>query len=355
MKTVYIHGSFESNNFGDFLLYKLAVEAIKKYAFANDEQIHVITDSVSNMYQNLYHVDTLPVFKAIKACDAVVFVGGGYLGEPGKNVKSWNKHFIKAHFLPLLLSSVRKRKTAIIGVGSGPVSNGLIKYLIRKSIKNASLISVRDVESKEFLLSLNNDIDIEVHPDWVLSSAFDEFLKLSSEREENRMFIHVTGNNIDQVNILIKSIKNLREQNKDLKITVGTDNTQERQYNTAQYIFDQLGSTDDRLYLYDDPQRLISELSRCRYIVTDKLHVGICGIRMGKQVLSLPIHPKIFRFYKQINYNTNYVFPFDSISADLLTERLADLIEDKNKIAIDKLMCDADKNIELLYDFLSEI
>ncbi|MBR2992886.1 MAG: polysaccharide pyruvyl transferase family protein [Clostridiales bacterium] len=355
MKTIYVHGSFESNNFGDFLLYKLALEAIKNFSAMNKAEVRILSDSVSKMYKELYPIETMSVFKAIKVCDAVVFVGGGYLGEPGKNIKNWNKHFYKAHALPLLLSSLKKKKTAIIGVGAGPVSNKFIRFAIDKSIKNASVISVRDIESKEFLLSLNKDIEVSVHPDWVLSSSFDSFIDFSSCNEENRMFIHVTGNNLDQVDILIASLCKLREHYNNLRFTVGTDNTQVKQYDIAKYIFGKIGNEFDKLYLYDDPNQLIMELSKCRYIITDKLHVGICGIRMGKHVLSLPIHPKIYRFYNQIAYNSNYVIPFDKISADKLPDQLTGFIENCETIEIENIIKDSDKNIELLYDFLSAL
>lgn len=355
MKTIYIHGSFGSNNYGDYLLYKIAIDSIKNYYINTDEDVKIITENASELYQKLSSINILPVNKAIKKCDAIVFVGGGYLGEPGKNISAWNRHFLKAHAAPLFFSRFLKKKTAIIGVGSGPISNVLIKKIVSFSINNASTISVRDVESKDFFCSLNPNLNISVHPDWVMSSAFDRFVEDNSTIEENRMFVHVTGNTMDQINDICDALIAIRKEHPDICFTFGTDNTKTKQYDVARYLSSKVGNNNDRLSLFSDPYNLIKELSKCGYILTDKLHVGITGIRMGKKVLALPIHPKIYRFYNQIGYNTEYVIGMGSLTSELLFSRLNSLIENNDIFDIKSIISDADNNITILNEFLSTV
>jgi polysaccharide pyruvyl transferase WcaK-like protein len=50
--------------------------------------------------------------------------------------------------------------------------------------------------------------------------------------------------------------------------------------------------------------QLTGTLSACDLIVTNKFHVGIVGVGLGRAVVSLPCHTKTVRFYRQIGGHT---------------------------------------------------
>jgi polysaccharide pyruvyl transferase WcaK-like protein len=55
--------------------------------------------------------------------------------------------------------------------------------------------------------------------------------------------------------------------------------------------------------------RQLALLSHFDVVMTNKLHVGMCASAFGKPVLSIPLHSKIKRLYRQIRLEENCIPP----------------------------------------------
>jgi polysaccharide pyruvyl transferase WcaK-like protein len=51
---------------------------------------------------------------------------------------------------------------------------------------------------------------------------------------------------------------------------------------------------------YNGVDDLMERIADCETIITSKLHVGIVASALGRKVISLPVHPKTSRFYKDL-------------------------------------------------------
>jgi polysaccharide pyruvyl transferase WcaK-like protein len=76
---------------------------------------------------------------------------------------------------------------------------------------------------------------------------------------------------------------------------------------------------------YKSVDHQLALLQQLNVVMTNKLHVGICASAFGKQVLSIPLHTKIIRFYRQINKENNCIMPQDLPKLDIF-DKITDMI-----------------------------
>mgnify|MGYP002623780301 CR=1 FL=1 len=351
-KGILIHGSFRSDNFGDYLLYKISKDVV----LHTRNKDAVIFDGVSKMYLNLEDSIVLSPFKAVNSSSHIVCAGGGYFGEPNNVGLKWNLQCLKNHILPLLYATFSNKRIALLGVGVGPISNFFLRIMIKRIVNKAEVVSVRDIESKQFLKSIGIKKDIVVHADWVMSNAFITSFPLDNPKNDgDTVFVHITSRSTDKLDMIGADLKKIATTNERIKIIIGSDNnySNPNSLNPARYLYEHLNSVNCTLCNYKNPIDLLNIINDCDLIVTSKLHVGICGIRLRKKVVALPIHQKIIRFYRQIHY-TEYLRIFDELQAGELYNMIINRFNNNELVDIDSICSDADENITLLTNFLSK-
>jgi len=303
---VYIIGSFMNDNFGDYLLYKELYDTIVE-EFGSS--LEVISSEVSEFYDEFSPVTRMPHSKAIKEADFVIFGGGGYFGEGTRKKFLWNLVFVRYYGLKAISVARSGKKFVIVGVGAGPFKYFFSRWITSYVFNRADYISVRDNESKEFLEGIGVNQPVEMNPDWILGMNVKKTVKSGkiSEKvrevcEEEYLLVHLISRLTEDgsgLGLVTSDVLAYCKEN-GIRIVVTCDQTKEDVYQRTKELSKQFGEYLLYYYEYKSPYELISLIASARMIITDKLHVGIVGIAGGKNVVSVPLHSKTPRLYKQI-------------------------------------------------------
>ena len=174
---ILLQGYIGHQNFGDDLLFDIAISKLKRIPDA--EIFVIITDSNLNPdYLYSYHADlkiirfeeSIPLLY-YKKFDKVYFIGGGVFFDYKKelNKKQFYKKFI-SNFIRYRIPKLFGTRYAGIGIGIGPYFLIDTKKLHAQIIRNFDILGVRDQTSFDLANSmgyrnafLSNDISIELN------------------------------------------------------------------------------------------------------------------------------------------------------------------------------------------------
>lgn len=350
MKKIYVHGSFRGSNFGDYLLFKLVDSAVKNC------NCTTVYDHVSAEYQALNPVEEKSILGALLNSDAVLCAGGGFFGEPRTKDYRWDLRCIYFHAVPLLLATLLRKPIAIVGTELGDISNPILKFILKRILKNAKIISVRNNKSLAFVNRLVPGIEAVAHPDWVLTSDFSKLFPVQlKENSKYTIFLHITIQDTEKLKELCCGINHMLKMDSEIRIILGLDHDTASNRSAVNYMMANLNSNVVERYDYRTPKEFIQVLNDADCIITTKLHVGICGIRLGKDIISLPRHPKIRRFYEYIHYDMQFVREYSSVTAAELENLILKCKAGECKYSNIGLIEDADKNFALLSDFVNKM
>lgn len=358
-KQIYIHGSFMNDNFGDFLLYYVSVKAIEK----TRDDIYIYSADVDKTYDQYCMVNRKNKLKAIFSANAAIFAGGGYFGEPDKNKIYWNLRFLFKHLIPAYIIKMRKIPYVILGIEAGPITFKISKILMKNLFNNAKIVSVRNNDSKEFLNDIGVKTNIEVIPDWVLSQDVNKIPKeditdiIEHANGRKKMFVHLTTKEDEKSNIgmvyALRDLKKYAEEEKNIYFYIGCDQDRESKKARAESILKKLPEGQAEVVYYKGPWKLCSVLNEMDTVITDKLHVGIVGVRFNKPVISVASHSKSVRFYRFIEKEENTIH-IKNIKEGELYSKLKDIAFKDPKLSI-KIFENAQKNKILLNKFMEEL
>lgn len=168
MRKILISGYYGFDNFGDdAILYAIVSELKKKLKVP---EIVVLSNNPAKIEKN-YEVDSIHRFNykdiigEMKASD-VFISGGGSLLQDATSFKSLLYYL----WLINLATSFRK-KTIIFAQGIGPISTIFARFLTRRVLLKANLISVRDRESRDFLNKMRLDSVLSTDAVWCLKDS----------------------------------------------------------------------------------------------------------------------------------------------------------------------------------------
>ena len=304
MKKIYIHGSFMNDNYGDFLLYYVVEKIIEKY----EDSLSWFSADVDKSYDKYCKVNRKTKKEAVSSADLVIFAGGGYFGEPAKRKLFWNVRCLLKHVLPAYRIYKRKVPYIIVGVEVGPISFLPNRILLKKIFDSAKRISVRNIESKEFLEKNHVCNKIEVNADWIMGISKDSLLHkninlddlLTRKGHEKYMFVHLTTrNDNDGMNNVVNDLKKFQEEN-DVVYIIGCDQDRDTQKERVKILYNALGNKKNKICFYRGPWYLSEILNNVDAVITDKLHVSIVSTKFNKEVISVACHPKTIRFFSLI-------------------------------------------------------
>lgn len=295
-----VHGSYFGVNFGDILLIRLyskwicevyGGKVLINYPIANQETIKA----------NNYTSNGSGLTGLINLCrsKALIYVGGGYFGEPPTNVTRWSIKHIREHIVVGIIAILFRIPIAIIGLEYGPLSNKLYRFAVLFVTKHAKTVVVRNEESKSFLQENGFDKAI-VCPDTVL--ALSEYVKPRQSANGNPLILlHIKYiyRNLGVLDMLLEQICRL----KDYRTLLISDNRYSYfDHPQFQIVLERLKKKgiDYELVRYSGVDNLIDVINQSTFVVTTKLHVGITAAAFGKKVFSVYNHPKTKRFHRQI-------------------------------------------------------
>lgn len=309
MKSVYIHGSYFGNNFGDVLLVDLFAKRIKSFGY------EPVFPYASRFYksQTGVKVGKIPSEDVL----AGVFCGGGYFGEPGKKKLKWSFRNYFRHNKAYKLMKAAKISYGVFGAGFGPISYNPFKKVACDIMLGASDIVVRDDKSKEFIEKYTSKQEIDVAADVVISLKSDDIpceyvnsvnIKYKTVlSNSNIVGIHITDmfNDKSSFEYIKAAISRISNEFPDIYFLFLSDGSSRlgrklKQTIDAENIALGLDSERYSYYTYENHWEMTYLLSRLDLVITSKLHVGIVSTAMNVSVVSIPYHQKTIRYYQQV-------------------------------------------------------
>lgn len=360
MRKVILHGctNMGSTNFGDFLFADMVYTYVANYNKTGKTRFWQLSDFFRIKIFGSNDIERFNIFQM----DALIYIPGGYFGEEQvPTVKSRAIRFIR--YMPIgIFAAILQKPIAVIGVGAGPINSLILKKIIRFIFKRANVITVRDEESRQYLSEIGVNSDINVLSDLVLS--FDQKLmpalnksyveKIDKTMDKRKIILVHYNESIVAERMFAKAVKCFLERHNDYGVIVSSDAVIENEG----ILFNEYAVAVDTqhilLHKYKDPWELCSVINICDVVLTTKLHVGIVAMRLGKSVLSFPIHKnKTSRLYKQIN-EVDRCVPLDAVDENIIIDKL-EAYHDK-KITINKELHNASSsNWDYLKSFLDAL
>lgn len=312
MKKVALHGSYFGDNFGDTLF---VIEYINWLKDLNDYNAqNIMLPFAGNRVRDLVKVSDKKGVKSILSAEALVFIGGGYLGEPPTGQRIWSYRFIVRHLSVILLAYLFKKPYIFVGVGAGPLSHKIARKLSVFLLNHSEKIIVRDEESHNYLLEYGVNSDklmttadsiLSLEPTDVNQQAKNEVIVKNqlNNKKETLIGVHlpVPSTYKNSLSSIIKDIKKYTENLNSFKIVVFKDFYKE-DYDYLAYskIKEHFNKEDITYIKYENPDQLIALIDTLDIVVTTKLHCGIVANCLGKFTLSISAHTKTKRLYKQL-------------------------------------------------------
>ena len=292
-----LHASYFGNNYGDILLVKLFYNWIQE--ISDDLEINLplaYKKGVKDLPTKRRGIVNLLRSKCL------VYCGGGYFGEQPREKFKWSIRNFFRHIIVGIIAVVGRIPIAIIGVEFGPLSFVWSRKLVVWLAKHAKVVVVRNAESKEFLerYGVNNVIEsvdavLTLKPSGIKSNKNEFLIHIPNIRFAPEKYILMT-------NVLIKALSD-----KAINAVTFIEDTYGQYSNGYESVFELFAESNISYSVshYQGPDALIEKIARAEYLVTTKLHVGITGAAMNKNVLAIYNHPKTIRFHKQIGNEAN--------------------------------------------------
>ncbi|MFS0774813.1 polysaccharide pyruvyl transferase family protein [Neobacillus sp. 3P2-tot-E-2] len=368
-KFIALHGAYFPNNFGDVLILAIQAKWIKEITGKE-----IVLPFATEIYRTSLDSSTLRGLESIKKSDKLVYGAGGYFGEPLTNKWKWGYSFLKKHTIPAEYAMLNKIKYAVIGTGVGPITNIFTRKEMVRICKNASVLAVRDEESKQYLVEYGVPKEkINVTVDVALSLSKNDIPEDSISKIEN-MFTKVKGliygfhigvdmDSLvygDKARILFdESIKFINENTSVTPVLI-VDNNNNEQIKAIKYLKENI-NRECIIYIHENIWDTAALLEKLDVVLTNKLHVGIVSYALGTNCISIPYHPKTTRFYKQINCE-ELCMPLLDIEQNEIYDLLYRSIEERWRVELNnrrgeilpKLKASALLNKKILQDFLTD-
>ena len=170
LQQILMLGAYGQNNLGD--------DALLEVCLAHLRASHLVVNSAQpEQTRQRYGVDAVATYsawprfrrpRALYSSDAIVFGGGSLLKEIEGGTLARLLYFLRI-FLVLIFARLLGRPTAMLGVGIGPLSHPLYRWLSCHAANLTDLICVRDRESHDLLVQIGVRRPIHTTADLVFS------------------------------------------------------------------------------------------------------------------------------------------------------------------------------------------
>jgi polysaccharide pyruvyl transferase WcaK-like protein len=304
LNRIIIQGAGFADNFGDVLFYDIFLkESIKQ-----NIQVDLISISEKVKRHIPYNEEEkVSLIKRIKNAEGIVFIGGGYLGEPPHPSPRmrfmWGLRTIKNILFIAPLGMIFRKKIIVIGPGAGPITNILMRSIVKRMANYSEKTIVRDNESYNFLkkIGVNEKKLVETVDTALLIKNYYDIEEATSE-DSKSIIIHLSESpeDSDKSKIILRDVENFLSKNPHYKLKAITDHNGGGQNKAIEYLKKKYKDKVET-HIYETPEKLINVINSSSVVITNKLHVAIVSTSLGKSVISVPNHTKVIRYFNQIN------------------------------------------------------
>ncbi len=301
---VALHGALDLANFGDVLLGKIFAEWVREAG-----AIPTCPGAAPAVAAELG-----TAAGTYRDADALLFIGGGYFGEPpGKPSMRWRWGYsmLRNHLQPAVGAWLRRRPWAIVGVGAGPVSNLAARAVLLSALGGAHALCVRDDESAAYLRAYGLRRELKVSADAALTIARRPLSDTATRAQANLsgkaagrpiVAVHITrAPGGADVEVLWQCLRSwLEGRNIHVALVLDQANSAAAQRTVSEYAARTSGLPHASIHPYADVETTIGILASASLVITSKLHVGIVSAALSTPVLAVPYHSKTERFYRQL-------------------------------------------------------
>lgn len=305
---ILLSGATAGTNFGDFLFAKMFQNYIGD--IVGKESVFWFTGgyfAFSKFYAK--HLNYNRRYR-LRDIDLLVYISGGYFGGLDRSLFDYFVRFMNYFYIGVRCV-IRRIPIIIIGVEASKSNSRFIDSVQKFLIKKAKLVIVRNQPSFEYISSfIINDPKVICTADSVFSikKVFFENTEIPDNiRNHNGpLFFYHTKPSLNEedahVRLIIPIINRFIKSHPEYTIIVSPDQYSENFDKTEAIISRHLEAKNVIYYRYDNPVALCNVINQCDVVLTDKLHVGIVGVHLGKSVISFSGHTqKIARLYEQLN------------------------------------------------------
>jgi polysaccharide pyruvyl transferase WcaK-like protein len=298
VKTVLLHASYFAKNFGDVLLWKIVAERAGAVVGVDGLRYCNMPEDMEDAFlRGLGGIEKLGSNENI---DAAIFCGGGYLMPPHSGGLRWEIRNFLRHGRALR-EAYRSGKVSVFGVGLGRIKLPFFRNVVGGVLSIASPLLVRDKESQESLshygVSTGN---AHVVPDLALAYVSEEKDRYKSSPKFLGIHADFQGVDEEKKSLFLSACRDLILRT-GLPIRFLVDCESKSSISSVGETRSQLGVTERDLIVYqNDCDEFLRAIGECAFVLTTKLHVGICATALGIPVASIAKHAKTKRFYNQV-------------------------------------------------------
>lgn len=307
-RTVAIIGRLDLDNFGDVLLGRIFVEWLKNC------QLRVICPGASEEVAREIQLDAIGCYSD---ADAILYIGGGYFGEPSGKLKSrmkWGHRLLKTIIFPGIRALFARKPIAILAPGYGPITNPIARIGTLFLFSRSRIKALRDLESIQFLKSYGYTGYVAETTDSALCMAGIPLTE-SAETSRNLWKVRAGGKKIilfhmpqkavkiQGATYIIDHIKRLMADKQYLFVAITDQKETQGSRNTVSFYENTFGASERCvIHGYESPDELIGLIECASLTITTKLHVGMLSLARRTPVLSFSYHDKTLRFYRQAGF-----------------------------------------------------
>ena len=356
---ILIHGAVNGTNFGDCLYAQMYNDYIK--SIHPTGRVCFWENALFGAGEHLKSLSSITTEKDINQMDALVYMPGGYFGE-GPTVRRRIKQYVR--YFRLGNRFIKKKKKILVSaVGGEQVNSKWLRGKICHILKNADLITTRNVRTAEFFqpytpVEITPLFDVILHIRRMnlgdIPADIETALKACTEQGKKKIFFHMYAKdepNRDLVEKILPAINRYVEET-GAHLFLGTDYVSSRPLEETE-LYQRLKG-EKTVCRYRSPLELCAVLDQCDFIITPKLHVGVISSALGKSVVSVALVPvKTKAFYEDIGCAERSI-SLDEATPEKVYDQIVKFADTPIQIP-QELVEKAEKNLDLLKEAIDRL
>ena len=367
-----ISGGWSYGNIGDEVIAKSTIELFNKsfpnskikytsYCLDDFKKQHQIAaiDSVHKIIENKVKkiddfkdiIDNLQKFNLNNYSDnfdentLFIMSGGGYFSE------SWISQFV-ARLIEIHIAKNKGAKIAIIGQSIGPVYSSLGKKLLIEMFNLCDYISVRDLSTKNFLESLNLNVEVKCHPDLaitisdytkksdnedyinIMPAAYSSYRGIDCKKRYKiieKIRKRLTFSGINYKIQWVKIVKRISSKHK-IKFVMSVNWKWDKDF--VEYLIKKAKLQDYELVFCENAEDMCQHLSMGKMIISTKMHPIIVSISYNIPAIAISYDFKVDNFMNLINKD-EMCFKNNEINSKKIVNLLEENLDDNKKKELD--------------------
>lgn len=309
------------------------------------------------------------VYKNLKDLDLVI-IGGGQL------LMDLYRRGPMLYAMYSILGKLAGKTIIYHAVGAGPISTKIGKFFIGLGLKNATSISVRDIQSKELLekkYGIGDKVILAADPAFSLEKRHD------NKGDTNKTIgfttlpyfngVYWPGEDMDKYNsyigVLQEIIQMLLDQTDYNIILFSTAYPADTKSSTD--LYNRINSKNkDRLINRIDnlhPNQLLETINECDLIIGTRLHSLILAVVGEKPIIGIEYQAKVRNFMERVGLQDN-CFNIDVMEAEDIYNLARTIMDDSNKYkeatfqsiqALKQMRQETDASLNVLENLIKKI